>query len=516
MNHVMADPAAPERLGNEASTLLKLAAGLGRLGAWSVELDGPLLTWSDEVCAIHDVPPGFQCTVQQAVDFYAPLDRPKLQRAFERCCANGQPYDMQLRMVTARGRLIWVRSIGQPGYDKNGAIVRVHGACQDITGIVQATEEKRLLAERLTMTLESMTEGFYTVDREWRFTYLNGEAERVLQLNRSNTIGKVLWDVFPQAVGTPFQSEFENALATHRMVELEEYYPPLDIWVQVRAYPSALGLAVSFRDVTQRRRAEEEVRRLNAELEERVLCRTAELETANRELEAFAHAVAHDLRTPLYAVKAFVHVINETERDTISASGKTYVQRIGEAMEHMDAMTVGLLALSRLSQAAVRREPVDLAAIAGRIVADLREGDPLRHVEVCVADDLRADADRVLVAQVLQNLLGNAWKFTRHSTAARIDVGATSGPDGERLFFVKDNGAGFDMDCAKRLFEPFYRLHDRTEFEGTGVGLATVHRIVTRHGGRICAEAAQGRGAAFYFTIGDSTGERPSAPDPRL
>jgi PAS domain S-box-containing protein len=511
MNHAIVERAPAERLRNEAETLLKLAAGLGRLGAWSIELEGPRLTWSDEVCAIHDVPPGFQCTVRQALDFYAPMDRPKLQHAFERCRDHGYPFDLELRIVTARGRLIWVRSIGQPGYDENGSIVRVHGACQDITRIIQATEDKRLLAERLTMTLESMTEGFYTVDREWRFTYLNGEAERVLLLDRSDTIGKVLWDVFPQAVGTPFQCEYEKAMTTHRMVELEEYYPPLDIWVQVRAYPSALGLAVSFRDITQRRRAEQEVLRLNAELEERVLCRTAELEAANKELDSFAHAVAHDLRTPLCAIKAFVHVLKETERDTLSANGKVYLERIGESTEQMAAMTVSLLALSRLSKAAVQREPVDLAAVARRIVADMGEGEPLRRVEVSVDHDLRVDADRVLVGQVLQNLLCNAWKFTRHATAARIDVGAALGPDGERVFFVKDNGAGFDMSFAQRLFEPFCRLHGQAEFEGTGVGLATVHRIITRHDGRIWAEAAEDRGAAFYFTLGGRAGQSHSA-----
>jgi len=499
--------APPERLDAGAETLLKLATGLGRLGAWSLELATGEISWSDEVCAIHDVPPGYRCTGEEALAFYAPEHRDPISRAFERCIQRGHPFDLQLRIVTRRDRQVWVRAIGQPGYDEDGAIVSVHGAFQDITPLVQAAEDKRLLAERLTMTLESMTEGFYTVDHEWRLTYMNAEAERNLQLARRRVLGKSLWEVFPEAVGTVFDREFHRAVATREAVEFEEYYPPIDIWVQVRAYPSALGLAVSFRDVSKRRRAEQEVRRLNAELEQRVLARTAELLEANRDLEAFAYAVAHDLRTPLCAGRAFALAVERSEGGRLGPEGAGYLRNLRESLQYMDDMTQSLLALARLSKAAVRRETLDLGAVARKVLGVLRQGDPARELECSVQDGLVAAADRVLVTEVLMNLLGNAWKFTRHTAGARIEVGAREDAGGERIFFVRDNGAGFDMATAQRLFEPFVRLHGQAEFEGTGVGLATVHKIITRHDGRAWAEAAVGQGATFFFTLGPTLPE---------
>lgn len=503
--------AEPERLRTDAETLRKLATGLGRLGAWSVDLGSGQITWSDEVCAIHDVPPGYRCTRDEALQFYAPEHRGTIRGAFERCIQHGHPFDVQLRISTHRRPNVWVRAIGQPAYDEDGAIVRVHGAFQDISPLVQVAEEKRLLAERLTMTLESMTEGFFTVDHDWRLTYMNAEAERHLLVSRSHALGKNLWELFPQAIGTAFDHEYHRAVATRRAVEFEEYYPPLDLWVQVRAYPSAVGLAVSFRDITERRAAEQEVLRLNSELEERVLERTAELQEANHELESFAYAVAHDLRTPLCAARAFGRAMERSEGGRLSAEGAEYLRNLRDSMQFMDDMTQSLLGLARLSKAALRREPVDLAKLARTVFGVLKQQDPARELELHVQENLVVEADRVLITEVLMNLLGNAWKFTRHTAGARIDVGVGIGPEGERVFHVRDNGAGFDMQAAQRLFEPFVRLHGQGEFEGTGVGLATVHKIISRHDGRVWVDAAVGRGATFCFTLGKQAASIPSA-----
>jgi PAS domain S-box-containing protein len=382
-----------------------------------------------------------------------------------------------------------------------GAMTRVQDGFQDTSSSEAAAESNRLLAERLTMTLESMTDGFFTIDREWRFTYANSEAARLLQFDRDQVLGKVLWNVFPESIGSDFHHQYENALIDGRVVEMESFYKPLQIWIQLRAYPSQQGLAVSFRDVTERVRSQGAILRLNTELEERVRARTAELQAANRELESFSYSIAHDLRSPLAALSCFGQMLAETEGQAMSERGRHYLERIRFAAAQMDSMTAGLLELARLSTARVRQKPVDLGPIAADILEDLQEQYPQRKVEVVVQPELRATGDEVLLTQLLFNLLGNAWKFTANTAKARIEVGTDLGPEGELVYFVRDNGAGFDMAHAARLFEPFHRLHSSSEYEGTGIGLATVQRIVYRHNGRVWASAAPGEGATVCFTL---------------
>ncbi|MBK6006097.1 PAS domain-containing protein [Ramlibacter ginsenosidimutans] len=492
----------PEPVFNEPDAALELAAGLGRLGAWSLDLRDNTQVWSEQLYHLLEVPPGTPVPLDFGLTLVAPEHQGIVRAAIERCATHGFPYDLQVQAVTGRGRQLWVRLIGRAEYDGDGAIIGLRGAFQDISMLAQAQEEKRLLAERLSVTLESMTEGFYVVDREWRVTYANSEAARVMRLARSEALGKHLWmEIFPQAIDTVFHTELERAVQTGRSVQLEEYYRPLDLWVFVRAYPSSFGLAVAFTDISKRRRAEDEVRRLNAELEERVLERTAKLRAANAELENFAHAVAHDLRTPLCAGRSFAHALQATDGDRLGADGQHYLRQIHASLQFMDDMTQKLLDLAKLSRSAIQLEAVDLSAIAHAILDGHRQHEPGRHVDVRIEPGLTAHADRVLVTQVLLNLIGNAWKFTRHSNQPRIELGAKSGPAGQRTFFVRDNGPGFDMAYASRLFAPFVRLHTDPAFEGTGIGLATVRKIVELHGGAAWAEAGIDAGACFHFTL---------------
>lgn len=263
--------------------------------------------------------------------------------------------------------------------------------------------------------------------------------------------------------------------------------------------------------LVERMRAEDRIRQLNAELEDRVVRRTAELAAANKEMEAFSYSVSHDLRAPLRAIDGFSQIVLEDCGERLDPEGREHLKRIRAATQRMGHLIDDLLNLSRLSRTEMKREQVDLTDLANQIVAELRAAEPGRQVEVVVGGQLHADGDRSLIRVALANLLGNAWKFTGKTETARIEFGSLTDDEQRATFFVKDNGAGFDMAYASRLFGAFQRLHGATDFPGTGIGLATVARIIRRHGGTVRAEGAVGQGATFFFTLEPETTETPGA-----
>jgi signal transduction histidine kinase len=228
------------------------------------------------------------------------------------------------------------------------------------------------------------------------------------------------------------------------------------------------------------------------------------LAEASTELESFSYAISHDLRTPLRAIDGFSRTLQAEYGSNLDGQGRRYLERIRAGTQRMAELIDDLISLSRITRATLKRERVDLGAIARRVLSGLATREPERMVEQAVANDLVAEGDARLSVVLLENLLGNAWKFSARQPQARIEV-TSEWRDGGLVFLVRDNGAGFHMDYAKRLFEPFQRLHSASEFPGTGIGLASAHRIVTRHGGRIWAQAAPGQGATFYFTLGEPT-----------
>ncbi len=246
--------------------------------------------------------------------------------------------------------------------------------------------------------------------------------------------------------------------------------------------------------------SQERYRQLNEQLEERVRQRTAQLEAANQELEAFAYSVSHDLRAPLRAIAGFSNALREDCAGQLGTEGQRHLEHVLEATAHMNQLIEDLLRLSQIGRGELRQEAVDLGVLANAMADDLRQAEPERQVAFVVAPDLVAQGDPGLLEAALQNLLANAWKFTGKRDQARIEVGRTDA-DGEPAFFVRDDGAGFDVAYAKRLFGAFQRLHRECEFPGTGIGLATVRRIIHRHGGRLWAESAVEHGATFYFTL---------------
>ena len=267
-------------------------------------------------------------------------------------------------------------------------------------------------------------------------------------------------------------------------------------WFAWNSTPGPDGAIYAIgRDVTEQKLVNDELRRAR-EL----------AEAANRELEAFSYTVAHDLRAPLRSVDGFSMALLEDYADKVDGDAKHMLGRVRAEAQRMSHLIDDLLALAKLSRAALNLHPVDLTRLAREIVERLHETHPERAVDVRIAEGLNARADANLLANAIENLIGNAWKYTSKTQTPIIEIGARDNGQ-EREFFVRDNGAGFDMAHAERLFAPFQRLHRAEEFEGTGIGLASVQRVIRRHGGRIWPEAAVGKGATFYFTLPDESAE---------
>ena len=260
-------------------------------------------------------------------------------------------------------------------------------------------------------------------------------------------------------------------------------------------------LVSTFNDMLARIQEQNaELQRARDEMEQHVIARTAQLEAANKELESFSYSVSHDLRAPLRGIDGFSQALLEDYGDRLDAQGKSYLQRVRAASQRMAELIDDMLSLSRVSRGEMKSETVDLGALAQNIAAELQSADRRRQVEFTIAAGLLAKGDTRLLRVVLENLLRNAWKFTGKNSTAKIEVGVDR-QNGQPVYFVRDDGAGFDMAYAEKLFGAFQRLHSSTEFQGTGIGLATVQRVIRRHGGRVWAESKVGQGATFYFTL---------------
>jgi PAS domain S-box-containing protein len=278
------------------------------------------------------------------------------------------------------------------------------------------------------------------------------------------------------------------------------------VFLHIDVIPGTSTAVASLADITELRRTQAQLQELTEELEERVRDRTAQLEAANNELEAFAYSVSHDLRAPLRAINGFSQAVVEDYGDKLDATGRDYLQRVRRASQRMGGLIDDLLQLSRITRVDLTRDRVDLSALAREIVDELRAGSLDRAVEVVIEPDLTADVDRRLMKTMLSNLLGNAWKYTGKMADAKIEFGSQTDERGRRVYHVTDTGAGFDMQYADKLFQPFQRLHREDEFPGTGIGLATVRRVIRRHGGDVWAEGVVDEGATFYFTLTDAQG----------
>lgn len=385
--------------------------------------------------------------------------------------------------------------------------------CSNITERKQAEREAMRFAAYLRAVLDTLPHGISVVDDQLGLVLYNeafltlldlpkalAEAGRYDELIRHNARRGEYGPGDPEAL-TEERLALMRRFEPHRFTRLRPDGTVLDIIGRPLSIEGrTAGFVSAFIDVTHHKQAEEEIRRLNAGLEQRVASRTSELEAANRQLAAFNSSVSHDLRAPLRAIGGYLGMLREDLPQPLTETSRALFARIGGALGRMTNIIDDLLALSRVGQGALQAARVDLSRLAREVAAEIADSEPDCRADWRIAEDVEACADASLLRFALDNLMRNAWKYSSKAETPRVEFGSRA-EGGERVFFVRDNGVGFDMASAKGLFGPFVRLHDRREFEGTGLGLTIVDQVIRRHGGRVWAEAAPGQGATFHFTL---------------
>jgi PAS domain S-box-containing protein len=498
-----------ERSAQRAKDLLERAEELSHLGGWEYDLALGKLTWTSEVYRIHGLDLGFDPgDIDRDLTFYPPESAPVIAEAYRRALETGEPYDLELELDRADGRRIWVRTVGRPVME-NGSVVRVVGNIMDITERKRTEQALRESEHRLRRFYEAGIVGviYWTMDGEIvdandRFLEMVGYTREELEA------GRVDWRHMtpPEFAYLDERSIEELKARGANAVPFEKEYirkdgsrMPIIVAGAMLDEECYNGVALVL-DTTEKKAAEEALRHLNAELEQRVHERTTQLESANRELEAFAYSVSHDLRAPLRHISAYAGILASQAEEVLDDDSRQCLDNISSSVRDMGELIDDLLQFSRIGRAEMRIGDVDMDRALAEALAPLQEESRGRTVEWVIHPLPHVAGDPVLLRQVWANLLDNALKYSRGREEARIEVGAFGRP-GEDVFYVRDNGVGFDMQFAHKLFGVFQRLHDPSEFEGTGIGLASARRIIDRLGGRTWAEAEPDKGATFFFAL---------------
>jgi PAS domain S-box-containing protein len=507
--------------------MLAAAQRLTRMGSWVAELEGiPDLSrskvrWSEETYRIFGYEPGAPGDpLQMFMKAIHADDRAAVEAAVRETLEQGSDYSIDFRIVQPRGAERRIHAQSRLESDaKSGAPLRMIGAVQDITELHQ---QRGLLLEQYALQdalFQASTDSIYSVDREFRLTSFNSQFQRTIDNHsgRRMQLGSSVLETSGTLAGRErLRASLARALGGERFVEhvrIDSLAAGEEQWFEVTRAPirgaggEVTGVAVYARNVTQRVQQETEARDLNASLEVRIAQRTrelgllnADLAAANRELEAFAYSISHDLRAPLRAIDGFARIMERDFAPQFPEKAQQQLGRIQGAAGRMGELIEGLLAFARLGRQALELREVDVASAVATALDDLAADREGRVVEIVREGLGRCRADRLLLVQIFVNLIGNALKYTRARQPARIEIGSRM-QAGIRAWYVIDNGVGFDMAHSARLFGVFQRLHRAEDYEGSGVGLALVKRIVERHGGRVWAEGAPGHGAKFFFTL---------------
>jgi len=409
--------------------------------------------------------------------------------------ANGKVWKGEIKNKAKDGAAYWVDTTIVPFLDENKKPFQYVAIRSDITERKKAEEEVTYREKEIV--LNRISDGVISVDNDWRYTFLNEASLKTHPRSKEETIGQVIWDVHPEMKGTIFWDKYHEAMLTKKVVEIESYYAPMKTWFSAKVYPSSDGLTIFYKDVTERKKTEQTILELNEGLEKKIKERTEQLESANKEMESFSYSVAHDLRSPVRAMHGYATMLLEDYESKLDEEGKRLISEITYNSKTMGTLIDDLLTFSRLGRKEISKETIDMNQLTKASLAALNSGNTPK---IIFSKLLSVTADPSLMKHVMTNLLSNAIKYSSKEEKPIIEI-KTKEENGNIIYLVKDNGVGFDMAFADKLFGVFQRLHSDEEFEGTGVGLAIVQRIILRHGGKVWAEAKENEGATFYFSL---------------
>jgi len=497
---------------------LSEAQRIAHLGNWNWDIRSNTLYWSDEIYRIFGLSHRkFDASYDAFLNSVHPDDRSLVVDAVNQAIGKeNKPYSVDHRIVLSDGSIRIVHEHAEVLRDADNEAIHMVGTVQDITErklAEQELEQHRLhleeLVEERTATIKQQAriidqthDSIVTADLKGYITSWNSGAERLFGSPADDAVGQHISLFYPKHQHEFLQNEVIEPLKKKGMHETEvqmlrtdgsEFPAHLSLSLLYDNDGAPSGMAGYSIDISELKQGQAELKLLSERLH-----------TINQELEAFSYSVSHDLRTPLRAIDGFSLALLEDYEDKLDDTGRNYLKRVRKGAQKMAKLIDDLLQLSRVTRKELKFQAVDLTRLAQTVVSELRDAAPDREIDVTIVAELKVQGDATLLEVLLANLIGNAWKFTREQPQPSIEIGRTLS-DGQEVFFIRDNGAGFDMKYAGKLFGSFQRLHSVEQFEGTGIGLATAQRIINKHGGRIWAEGETGKGATFYFSLPKNT-----------
>jgi PAS domain S-box-containing protein len=494
------------------------------VGSYKTDFTTGFWESSEVLDRIFGIDRNYSRNVQGWLDIVHPDDMEMMDRYLrEEVISKRKPFNKEYRIIRkSDGEIRWVNGLGEVAFDIEGNVISLIGTIQDITDRKRAEVALQESERRLSSIYDTVGDVIFHLaveaDGSYRFVSINQAFRNVTGLSEEMVVGKLVHDVIPEPSLSMVLGKYRQAIEENSIIRWEETsdYPTGRLTGDVSIAPVAddggrcTHLVGSVHDVTERKRAEMEIHQLNEELEKRVIDRTAQLQAANKELEAFSYSVSHDLRAPLRALDGFSRILIEDYAAQLPDKAVGHLNRVRNGAVQMGRLIDDLLRFSRLSRQPLEKQSVNLSALVEETWSALESEREGRQVELVMGFLPNCQGDPSLLKQVFFNLLSNALKYSRRTADARIEIGClpqvirAGEPPATNVYFVKDNGVGFDMQFAGKLFGVFQRLHRPDEYEGTGVGLAIVHSIIARHGGKIWAESEPDKGTTFYLTIGDT------------